>query len=331
MQNSGWRLGVVALVVLTISYASHGESLANRGGEVATIADFYTHHFMSSPRKIRALREGRTELENTINEILAPRTYNGNANVRLRLTAEEKAYSDLIVERGPLNAALDIAERRARAAFDVDDPKTIARARELWALDEKDYYASETADFTQIFFDLGRKDFAEVTERVKLVQADLGRGMSFDDVVLKYSDDANVGTQKGEIRGLQYGRTDPAIGKVIFTKLAVGEISGVVPSRIGLHIVRLDKKTKRSKKPFDEVKVQLMERLLEDAAKAARLSVLESLSKTETVISEAGFNSLLIKPDPLFDEKRRAVYRELGIPLSEPLPAKPTDLNQAPK
>ena len=325
------RVLAVVLIAAGWPYMAHAELLAKRGGVVVNTDDFAIHHFMSSPLKIKALRENRVEIENTVNEILAPRTYNEDAPARLKLTPEEQAYSDMVVERGPLNAALNIAERRARANFDASDPKTTARARELWTVDEKNYYAEETADFTQIFFDLGRRNFSEIIERVKLTQADLGKGMPFDAAVLKYSDDANVVTQRGSIRGLQYGRADPVIGKLIFTKLTEGEISDVVSSRIGLHIVRLDKKTKRSKKPFEEVQGQVLERLLEDAAKAARLAVLDSLTKTNTVINEVGFDALLIKPDPLLEEKRRAIYRELGVPTSEPLSKVLVEPTSAPK
>ena len=288
---------------------------------LATTDDFQALHYMSAPAKVLALRDNPKELESSITEILSPRVYARQKAAQLSLTPEEARYVALQQERAPLVAALNIAERRARAEFRVDDPLTISRGRELWIADETAYFNDETADFTQIFFDIGRRTFPEIVERIALVKAELAAGAGFDAVLLKYTDDKNAAEGKGQMKGMVATRIDPVIGRLIFKKLEVGETSDAIPSRAGLHIIRLDRKSPRAKKPFEEVKRQIMERLLEERAKAARAKVLEALQLEKIKLNEEIFSGINAGPGAANEERVRAVHKELGIPVSDPLPA----------
>jgi hypothetical protein len=258
-------------------------TLATFGDLTATTDDFQALHYMSAPAKVLALRDSPKEMESSC----------------LR----------------------KIAERRARAEFRIDDPLTISRGRELWVADETAYFNDETADFTQIFFDIGRRTFPEIVERIALVKAEIAAGASFDAVLQKYTDDKNAVEGKGQLKGMVATRIDPVIGRLIFRKLEVGEISDAIPSRAGLHIVRLDRKSPRAKKPYEEVKRQIMEKLLEDRAKAARAKVLDGLQLEKIKLNEEVFSSMKKGSSAANDERVRAVHKEMGIPVSDPLPA----------
>lgn len=276
---------------------------------------------MSAPAKVLAMRDNPKEMESSITEILSPRVYAQQKTAQLKLSTEEASYAALQQERSLLVAALNIAERRARAEFRVDDDLTVSRARELWANDETAYFNDELADFTQIFFDIGRRTFAELVERIALVKAEIAAGASFDAVLQKYTDDKNAVEGKGQMKGMVATRIDPVIGRLIFKQLNVGEISDAIPSRAGLHIVRLDRKAPRAKKPFEEVKRQIMEKLLEDRAKAARAKVLAGLQLEKVKLNDEIFSPVSAAANAAMLEKIREVHKEMGIPVSEPLPA----------
>ena len=296
-------------------------TLATFGNLSATTDDFQALHYMSAPAKVLALRDSPKEMESSITDILSPRVYAQQKAALMSLSAEEARYAALQQERAPLVAALNIAERRARAEFRIDDPLTISRGRELWVADETAYFNDETADFTQIFFDIGRRTFPEIVERIALVKAEIAAGASFDAVLQKYTDDKNAVEGKGQLKGMVATRIDPVIGRLIFRKLEVGEISDAIPSRAGLHIVRLDRKSPRAKKPYEEVKRQIMEKLLEDRAKAARAKVLDGLQLEKIKLNEEVFSSMNKGSSAANDERVRAVHKEMGIPVSDPLPA----------
>ena len=301
------------LIIPAMLMTAQASTLATRAGQIAKTEDFETHHFMASSVKQNQLRSNPSEIENTIAEVLAPRVYNGNEKIKLALKPEEQRYQDLLVERAPLSAALNIAERRARAQFDANNSTVIERARELWTIDTKKYYVEENADITQMFFDFTRRPFDETVARIRQAQADIAKGEDFDAVVQKYSDDAHVTTSKGAYKGLAQVTSDAVMGRLIFKTLKVGEISGPTPSRVGFHIVRLDRKVERTKKPFDEVKAAILAELMEDAAKAARVALLEKLTQEKTNINAEAFDAFLIKADPLLEQKKR----EIGSAVSE--------------
>jgi len=297
--------------------------LATKGPVTVTTDDFYSHHFMNSPAKVQAIRETDREIDNTVAEVSTARLFARTSTAHLKLSDEEKKYYDMLMERTPLAASLNIAERRARAAFSAKDPLIVARAREIWLVDQKTYFTDEAADITQIYFDLNLRPFKETTARIEAAQAELKAGKPFDEVLAKYSDDKGLERTKGKILGIQMSRADVLMGKTIFKTLNVGEVSDAVPSRIGLHIVRLDAKRPPQKKSFDDVKGAIFEQILEESARNARLELINEINKTPTVMNEKGLDSFRVKGDPEFEEKRRKLYQDMGIPVSprpSPLP-----------
>lgn len=316
-----YALSILALTAMSLSATA--ETLATYDELSATTEDFRALHFMNAPSKVQALRDSPKEMESSINEILSPRAYNAKKAAPLSLTAEEARYATMQQERAPLNAALNIAERRARAAFRPDDTVILARSREIWLADTTTYFADESADFSQIYFDLNKRNYTEAAERIALAKAELANGVSFDTVLQKYTDDTNAATNKGQMKDMVISRIDPIIGRLIFKKLEVGQVSDAIPSRAGLHIIRLDRKSPRAKKPYDDVKKLILEKMLEDAAKTARVSVLESLKldkikpNIEVIVGDRAATSAAQ------EEKIRAMHKELGLPVSDPVPPSP--------
>ena len=317
MQTQLLRL-VIALLLGSVSSLANADAvvLANKGPVAVTTEDFYTHHFMNSPAKTQALRESDREVDSTITEVATARLFARSNAAHLKLSAEEQKYQDMLVERTPLSAQLNIAERRARAKFSAKDPLVIARAREIWLTDQKSFLTDESADITQIFFDLALRPFKETTSRVEAAQAELKAGKPFEEVLVKYSDDKGLERTKGRILNVLITRADPLMGKTIFKTLQIGEVSDAVPSRIGLHIVRLDAKRAPQKKSFDDVKGGIFDQLMEETARNARIDLINEINKVPTVLDAKGVDSFRAKGDPEFEEKRRKLYQDMGIPVS---------------
>jgi hypothetical protein len=319
------RLNLAILVIAVVAAAPmNAAPLASLGDVHATAEDFQALHYMSSPAKVQALRDSPKEMENSITEILSPRVYNSQVAMQLPLSAEEARYAAMQRERIPLTAALNIAERRARAAFRADDPLVLSRSRELWVADETAYLNDETADFTQIFFDAGRRSFAEINDRVTSAKAELAGGANFDDVLQKYTDDKAVSQSKGQMKGMVITRIDALIGRLIFKQLKVGEISDAFPSRAGIHSIRLDRKSPREKKPYQDVQRQILEKMLEDTARLARAKVLDDLKLGQVKFSEDLFGTSSADSNAERQEKIRAIHKEMGIPINaQPTAASP--------
>ena len=318
------KLAILTIFVALSAYANVAASatLAKQDDITVSTEDFYAYHFMNAPKKVEALRASPKELQSTITEVFTPRAYRKHPELQAKKDALEQRYYALQLERAPLVADLNLVERRTRAAFNAADPITIERAKEVWIADAARFMDEESADITQIFFDFGARTYAETITRIAEAQKLLTEGVSFDEVLQRYTDDKAAKETNGKLLNISSARSDPLMGAMIFKKLSEGQVSPPTPSRIGLHIVRLDKKHPKRKRSFEQVKGVILEQLMEDSVKRARSTFVENLTRDEFTLDEKAFDDFLVKEDPALEEKRRDVYKQLGIPISAPVDAK---------
>ena len=106
----------------------------------------------------------------------------------------------------------------------------------------------------------GGKTDAEVAEIRKKAEDILAqakkKGANFEDLAKKYSEDPGSKAKGGDLGWVLQGQTVPEFEKAAFS-LNKGEISDLIKTQYGLHIIKvLDKETAHTK-PFDEVKDEL--------------------------------------------------------------------------
>lgn len=96
---------------------------------------------------------------------------------------------------------------------------------------------------------------AEALEKARIVIAELKRGEKFDDAALRYSDGPNA-SRGGRLGLVRQGELLPAIERAI-ASLVPGGISEIIETPEGYHIVRVDERTPKQFRPFDEVKFEI--------------------------------------------------------------------------
>ena len=127
---------------------------------------------------------------------------------------------------------------------------------------------------------VGKTD-AEVAEIKTKAEDILGqarkKGANFEDLAKKYSEDPGSKTKGGDLGWLVQGQTVPEFEKAAFT-LPKGEISDLIKTQYGFHIIKvLDKETAHTK-TFDEVKDTLRTPLLLQKADAQGNSIADKMS-----------------------------------------------------
>lgn len=83
-------------------------------------------------------------------------------------------------------------------------------------------------------------------------------GKNFAELAKKYSDDPGSKDQGGELGWLKRGQTVPQFDAVAFGQKP-GQISGLVRSRFGYHIIQTEEKQDAHTKPLDEVKSSIVD------------------------------------------------------------------------
>jgi peptidyl-prolyl cis-trans isomerase D len=100
------------------------------------------------------------------------------------------------------------------------------------------------------------KALAEARHRAEDILKQVKAGGNFDELAKKYSEDPGSAKQGGSIGWIGKGQTVPEFEKVAFS-LPKGQISDLVKSSFGFHIIRVDDKQDAHTKTLDEVKGQI--------------------------------------------------------------------------
>lgn len=100
------------------------------------------------------------------------------------------------------------------------------------------------------------KGEADAQKRAEDILKQLQNGAKFEDLAKKYSEDPGSAKEGGSLGWIGKGRTVPEFEKAAFS-LPKGQISGLVKSSYGFHIIRVDDKREAHMKTLDEVKNEI--------------------------------------------------------------------------
>src|SRR5438132_383315 len=194
--------------------------------------------------------------------------------------AELKAF----YERNKATYANSIPEKRKVKFVLIDTAKLEAQAaitpQELQAYYNQhldDYRVPEQVKVSHILIKTplagahGKIDSKGVEEAKKKAQDILNQlkaGAKFEDLAKKYSEDPGSGKQGGSLGWMGRGRTVPEFEKTAFS-LPKGQLSGLVQSSYGYHIIRIDDKQQAHVKPLAEDKDQIEPVLKQQKAQRA--------------------------------------------------------------
>jgi len=147
---------------------------------------------------------------------------------------------------------LRIVDREVRSVVmvaDSDMKRYFQEHRDRFAL-------SEEYTFSQILIKpRSPDDTADAREKVRGVMARLKQGESFEDLALRFSDGPNA-SQGGHLGLVRQGELLPEIERTIAT-LVPGGISDVIETSEGFHIMRLEDKTPKQFRPYEQVRNEI--------------------------------------------------------------------------
>lgn len=125
------------------------------------------------------------------------------------------------------------------------------------------------------------KGTAEAQRRAEDLLKQLKGGAKFEDLATKYSEDPGSAKEGGSLGMIGKGQTVPEFEKAAFS-LPKGQISDLVKSSFGFHIIRVDEKQEAHMKSLDEVKAEIEPILKAQKAQQAAQKQAETLLKAAT-------------------------------------------------
>lgn len=106
----------------------------------------------------------------------------------------------------------------------------------------------------------------EAQQKIQAIAERLAAGEAFAELARTESDDVFSGAKGGELDWMEQGTMDPAFDRAAFALNDVGELSEVVESEFGLHLITLLEIQPGQTRPLAEVRDSIAERLAQDEA-----------------------------------------------------------------
>lgn len=169
-------------------------------------------------------------------------------------------YANSVPEKRKVKyAVLDLSKADADVKLTQDD------LRAYYDQHREEYRVPEQIKVSHIWIkmplpgDDGKVDdkkVAEAQHRADDLAGQLKNGAKFDDLAKKYSEDTGSANVGGSLGWIGRGQMTPEFEKAAYA-LSKGQISGVVKTSDGFHIIRLDDKQDAHMKSLDEVKAQI--------------------------------------------------------------------------
>lgn len=164
-----------------------------------------------------------------------------------------------------------------------------------------------------LFRTVGKTDaeVAEVQKKAEDVLKQAKRGAKFDELAKKYSEDPGSKDKGGDLGWIRQGQTVPEFEKAAFS-LAPGQISDLVKTQYGFHIIKVLEKETAHTKAFEEVKASIRAPLLLTEADRQATDTADQLS---TAIRRSSKISL----DDLAKQYHLTVGETRPVSASDPL------------
>ena len=129
---------------------------------------------------------------------------------------------------------------------------------------------------------------------------------TFEDLVLEYSDDKSARTNRGDLGFFERERMVKPFAEAAFAMQKPGEISPVVETQFGFHVIRFVDRKPARQLGFDEVKRKIIEKERQQ---------FEARVRTERIEAARSLEGIEVNQDAvsaISDEARKAVGKAVG-------------------
>ena len=269
---------LMALLVVSCAKKDNGKILATIDDDKITLQEF-NKELDKIPMNMKMLVASESGKKNYLDRLVVK-----------KLLLKEASKAKIESEKEFQDRVNDIREQLLIEAL---LKKKISADTQMSEDDLKKYYEVHKEDFKKDRETNTRHILLKTEEEAKQVQAKLQKGEDFVELAKKYSIDPNVRQSGGEIGFQPKGSLIPEFENAAYKLNKVGQVSGIVKTQFGYHIIRLEGVKPPSYVPLDEVKEfikqknsqekqkEVLEKYIEELKKNAKITINEALLKDE--------------------------------------------------
>jgi peptidyl-prolyl cis-trans isomerase C len=221
------------------------------------------------------------------------------------LLSEQLANSQREAEKAKgvdplLTARLRFVENEARAQYYLatmraDAPRVDAKAlaREAYALAPEQFRLPDTFDLRHVLVKTGDRSEPAARELIDQVHADaVAHPDQFAELAKKYSEDQSNRDKGGLLAGVDLATLTPNFAAAAQALTRPGEISPVVQTPFGLHVIQLAERHPGKERSFESVQAELEAKVMAEAAGRWAQREIERLQNIPAQTDDAVANSI---------------------------------------
>lgn len=239
----------------------HAATTADVAAEVAAMDKSSQQNALSSPETVQRIATEIYVRRRLADEAAAQKLDQLPQAQRMLQIVRERIFADLLTKQ---------VEDRSRPT----DPVLENLAKQNYLAQQARFRQPERIHARHILIPLKAPNARE--QAADLRQQALS-GTSFEELAIKYSKDPGSASKGGDLGFFTKGKMVKPFEDAAFALTKPGELSDVIESSFGYHIIQLVEKRDAGIQPFDEVKNQLMEEAAGGVANSARQALIRPL------------------------------------------------------
>lgn len=164
----------------------------------------------------------------------------------------------------------------------IEPPDLEMLAKERYLASPKAYSSPESRDLRHILISIAKYGDAEAKRLADQIHAEITAGkLDFVEAARRYDeargkqDAGSKDEDAGLLEGVAQGDTLSDFDTAAFKLAKIGEVSPVVKTKVGYHIIRLEGRTESIRHPFEAVKAKILQELEQEYMGRARTEFLD--------------------------------------------------------
>lgn len=295
-KNQWLKAGLLAVLLTASAGLAQVQAQTFSDGVDSLSREAVREEFETIPEGVRPMMS-REQMARFIANALVDR--------RVMRAAEQAGIADLPQVRARIaRATRDIMVRAwvdgEMAKAETNLPDVTELARERYLVNQKTYVVPEAIRVSHILFEINDeqadKREAPVQARALDVLRQLRDGADFGELAKEHSEDLGSKRRGGEIdRWSERGSFVPPFEAAAYA-LKPGEISDLVRTRFGYHIIKLHEKREARQQSFDEVKASIIAALRKEMLAQKREELLKPFQGRQPIMLDDATLEALKKP-----------------------------------
>lgn len=267
-------LAATLLAVASLAYSAEAVPLTQGGKFAITTNDLEADALMRMPPEMRPMVLANKQSVGQVAMNMYVRRALGQQALQEGLDKDPKVAAMLQLARDKVLS--DMMLERIDRQNTPSDAAALELARSTYRAKPERFKVGEQVQARHILI---AGTTPESRAKAEKLLADIKGGANFAKLAEEHSADKGSATRGGDLGLFAKGRMVPAFEEAAFALQKKGELSGVVETQFGFHIIQLEDRKAPTTRPFEEVKEELLKEVRASVTQDARVKAAQKLQE----------------------------------------------------